>query len=132
MLLLHGFPQSSREWAPVMAALADRAHVIAPDLRGAGQTDSPVHGIRRQTRVARDVIALIGRARASSASTSSPTTGAPSSASICVLDHPDRIRRYVAVAVPPPYLRMSPALMAGMMKAMPHLWFQWAIATPGL
>ena len=44
VLLLHGFPQSSREWAPVMAALADRAHVIAPDLRGAGQTDAPSTG----------------------------------------------------------------------------------------
>ena len=47
VLLLHGFPESSREWAPVMAALADRAHLIAPDLRGAGQTDAPTSRVRR-------------------------------------------------------------------------------------
>ncbi|HEX5857705.1 MAG TPA: alpha/beta fold hydrolase, partial [Microbacterium sp.] len=44
VLLLHGFPESAREWAPVMAALADRAHLIAPDLRGAGRTDAPKAG----------------------------------------------------------------------------------------
>ena len=41
VLLLHGFPQSSREYAPVMADLSRSARVIAPDLRGAGQTDAP-------------------------------------------------------------------------------------------
>ncbi|MET0781941.1 MAG: alpha/beta fold hydrolase, partial [Microbacterium sp.] len=58
VLLLHGFPESSREWAPVMAALADRARLIAPDLRGAGKTDVPATGYDAAT-VTRDVIALL-------------------------------------------------------------------------
>ena len=130
VLLLHGFPQSSREWAPVMAALADRAHVIAPDLRGAGQTDAPSTGYDAKT-VARDVIALLDALGLERVDLVAHDWSALVGFDLC-LDHPDRIRRYVAVAVPAPYFRMSPALMVGLMKAMPHLWFQWAIATPGL
>ena len=81
VLLLHGFPESSREWATVMAALADRAHLIAPDLRGAGQTDAPATGYDAAT-VARDVVALLDALR-STVSTSSPMTGVPSSGSTC-------------------------------------------------
>ena len=58
VLLLHGFPQSSREWARVMTALAPRAHLIAPDLRGAGRTDAPTAGYDPAT-VARDILALL-------------------------------------------------------------------------
>lgn len=130
VLFLHGFPQSSREWAPVMAALADRAHVIAPDLRGAGQTDAPRGGYDALT-VVRDVIALLDELGIDRVNLVAHDWGALVGFDLC-LQHPERIRRYVAVAVPAPYLRMTPALMAGMMKAMPHLWFQWVIATPGV
>ena len=130
VLFLHGFPQSSREWVPVMAALADRAHVIAPDLRGAGQTDAPRGGYDTLT-VVRDVIALLDELGIDRVNLVAHDWGALVGFDLC-LQHPERIRRYVAVAVPAPYLRMTPALMAGMMKAMPHLWFQWVIATPGV
>ena len=130
VLFLHGFPQSSREWAPVMAALADRAHVIAPDLRGAGQTDAPRGGYDALT-VVRDVIALLDELGIDRVNLVAHDWGALVGFDLC-LQHPERIRRYVAVAVPAPYLRMTPALMAGMMKAMPHLWFQWVVATPGV
>lgn len=130
VLFLHGFPQSSREWAPVMAALADRVHVIAPDLRGAGQTDAPRGGYDTLT-VVRDVIALLDELGIDRVNLVAHDWGALVGFDLC-LQHPERIRRYVAVAVPAPYLRMTPALMAGMMKAMPHLWFQWVIATPGV
>ena len=48
------------------------------------------------------------------------------------LRHPERVSSYVAIAVPAPYIRMTPKLAGAMMRAMPHLWFQWVIATPGL
>ena len=130
VLLLHGFPQSSREWAPVIAALADRAHLIAPDLRGAGQTDAPASGYDAAT-VVRDVIALLDALGLDRVDLVAHDWSGLVGFDLC-LDHPDRIRRFVAIAVPAPYFRMSPALMAALMKAMPHLWFQWAIATPGL
>ena len=130
VLLLHGFPESSREWAPVMAALADRAHLIAPDLRGAGRTDAPATGYDAAT-VARDMIALLDALDLDRVDLVAHDWSALVGFDLC-LDHTDRIRRYVAIAVPAPYFRMSRALMAGLIKAMPHLWFQWVIATPGL
>ena len=130
VLMLHGFPQSSREWAPVMAALADRAHLIAPDLRGAGDTDVPSAGYDSAT-VVKDLLALLDELGLAKVDLVAHDWGALVGFDLC-LDHPDRVRRYVAVAVPAPYFRMNRALALGMMKAMPHLWFQWVIATPGI
>lgn len=41
LLLLHGFPSSSHMFRDLMPALADRYHLIAPDLPGFGQSDMP-------------------------------------------------------------------------------------------
>jgi pimeloyl-ACP methyl ester carboxylesterase len=41
LLLLHGFPTSSHMFRNLIPALADRYHVIAPDLPGFGFTDAP-------------------------------------------------------------------------------------------
>ncbi|WP_227268100.1 alpha/beta fold hydrolase [Roseobacter weihaiensis] len=38
IVLLHGWPQTSAEWLEVMARLADRYRLIAPDLRGCGDS----------------------------------------------------------------------------------------------
>lgn len=41
IVLLHGFPSSSREFDPLIPLLATRYHLIAPDFPGFGQSDSP-------------------------------------------------------------------------------------------
>lgn len=41
ILLLHGFPSSSRMFEPLFARLADRYHLIAPDYPGFGHSDAP-------------------------------------------------------------------------------------------
>jgi pimeloyl-ACP methyl ester carboxylesterase len=41
LLLLHGFPSSSHMFRDLIPLLADRFHIIAPDLPGFGRTDSP-------------------------------------------------------------------------------------------
>ena len=41
VLLLHGFPTSSRMYQGLMPLLADRYHVIAPDYPGFGNSDAP-------------------------------------------------------------------------------------------
>ncbi|SEG92365.1 Pimeloyl-ACP methyl ester carboxylesterase, partial [Actinacidiphila yanglinensis] len=41
LLLLHGFPSSSHMFRDLIPLLADRFHVIAPDLPGFGQTAMP-------------------------------------------------------------------------------------------
>ena len=41
LLLLHGFPSSSRMFDTLIPLLADRYHLVAPDYPGFGQSDAP-------------------------------------------------------------------------------------------
>jgi pimeloyl-ACP methyl ester carboxylesterase len=41
LLLLHGFPTSSHMFRNLIPLLADRFHIVAPDLPGFGQSDLP-------------------------------------------------------------------------------------------
>jgi len=41
LLLLHGFPTSSHQFRDLIPLLADKFHIIAPDLPGFGFTDVP-------------------------------------------------------------------------------------------
>jgi pimeloyl-ACP methyl ester carboxylesterase len=41
ILLLHGFPSSSRMFEPLFARLSDRFHLVAPDYPGFGHSDWP-------------------------------------------------------------------------------------------
>ena len=41
IVLLHGFPSSSREFDTLIPLLATRYHLIAPDFPAFGQSDSP-------------------------------------------------------------------------------------------
>ena len=44
LVLLHGWPEFWLTWEPVMARLADRFDLIAPDLRGFGDSPKPDEG----------------------------------------------------------------------------------------
>src|SRR5450432_130587 len=41
ILLLHGFPSSSRMYEPLLSRLSDHYHLIAPDYPGFGHSDAP-------------------------------------------------------------------------------------------
>ena len=41
LLLLHGFPSSSRMYQPLLTRLADRYHLVAPDYPGFGHSGAP-------------------------------------------------------------------------------------------
>lgn len=45
LLLLHGFPSASHMFRDLIPLLADRFHIIAPDLPGFGNSDMPARGI---------------------------------------------------------------------------------------
>ncbi|HEY4251323.1 MAG TPA: alpha/beta hydrolase [Roseomonas sp.] len=58
VLLLHGYAQTSHMWRPLMAELARTHRVIAPDLRGFGDSEKPEAGYDKKT-LAQDIHALI-------------------------------------------------------------------------
>jgi pimeloyl-ACP methyl ester carboxylesterase len=58
LLLIHGFPLSSQMWAPQFEDLDDFVRVIAPDLRGFGDSDS-VSGPYSMTMLADDCVDLL-------------------------------------------------------------------------
>lgn len=58
LVLLHGWPQTHYEWREVIPDLAEEYTVIAPDLRGMGDSDKPRSGYDKRT-VATDVRELV-------------------------------------------------------------------------
>ena len=44
LLLLHGFPSAGHMFRDLIPRLADRFHLVAPDLPGFGQSDMPARG----------------------------------------------------------------------------------------
>ena len=58
VLLVHGFPETSFAWRFQIPALAPHYRVIAPDLRGYGETDKPSKGYDKRT-MANDIVELL-------------------------------------------------------------------------
>lgn len=58
VVLLHGWPQTWYQWRRVIPALAERYTVIAPDMRGLGDSSKPATGYDKRT-VAEDIYQLV-------------------------------------------------------------------------
>jgi pimeloyl-ACP methyl ester carboxylesterase len=58
VILLHGYAENSHMWRPLMVELAKSHTVMAPDLRGFGQSSRPVTGYDKKT-MAQDIHALV-------------------------------------------------------------------------
>jgi pimeloyl-ACP methyl ester carboxylesterase len=126
VLLLHGFPQHWWEWRKVIPGLARHYRVICPDLRGAGWTAAPRNGYTRDQLLA-DVLALLDDLKLGSVHLIAHDWAAFVGFQLC-LNHPGRVRGYLALSAPHPYLRFSPRIFS----VMPRVWFQPVLATPGL
>ncbi|RYE82347.1 MAG: alpha/beta fold hydrolase, partial [Myxococcales bacterium] len=60
VLLLHGYPDTKAVWKDVATRLAERFHVIAYDVRGAGASDAPADpGAYRLTDLSADLSAVL-------------------------------------------------------------------------
>jgi len=58
VVLLHGFPETHRSWDAQLPALSPKHRVVAPDLRGYGESDRPEAGYDIDT-LADDVAGLV-------------------------------------------------------------------------
>ncbi|RZL77544.1 MAG: alpha/beta hydrolase [Rhodococcus sp. (in: high G+C Gram-positive bacteria)] len=127
VVLLHGFPQHWWEWRGVIQGLAARYRVICPDLRGAGWTDAPPTGYTRDQLLA-DVVALLDALELDRVCLVAHDWGALLGYELC-LSAPDRVRKYVSLAVPHPFVRFDPRLLLAIAR---HGWFEPVIAAPVL
>src|SRR6201993_1836845 len=81
LLLLHGFPSASHMFRDIISLLADRFHLVAPDLPGFGKYDMPARGAipssgsRRRSIASRRWPALIAMPSMSSITAHRPGSG---------------------------------------------------------
>ncbi|MFN3955208.1 MAG: alpha/beta fold hydrolase [Pararhodobacter sp.] len=104
LVLLHGFPQNHRCWAPVAPTLAEHFHVIVPDLRGYGDSDAPpdnaTHTVYSKRRMAMDVIGLLDALGIGAAHVLGHDRGARVAYRLA-LDHPERLARLGIIEILP-------------------------------
>ena len=115
VLLLHGFPETSRAWRKQMPALAEHFRVVAPDLRGFGASDKP-RGIAAYATsvVANDIVALIHAFDAERAHVVGHDWGGGVAWTVAT-GHPEAVDRLVVLNCPHP---------AVMLRALRSNWTQ--------
>ncbi|KOV60533.1 alpha/beta hydrolase [Streptomyces sp. MMG1121] len=95
VLLLHGFPHTWELWRQIMAGLADRYTVIAPDLRGFGASSRAASGYDAGT-LADDAAALLAELGVSGAAVIAIDAGTPP-AFLLAMRRPDLVRQLVVM-----------------------------------
>jgi len=111
VVLLHGFPDSRRLWDPQVEALAAAGHrVLAPDLRGLGESDRPsdVDAYAMHHLVA-DVVGLLRSRGVARAAVVGHDWGAVLAWAV-VGAHPELVERLVVVSVGHPSARAQAGL----------------------
>ncbi len=127
VVALHGWPQHWYVWRKIAPELADEHHVICPDLRDFGWSDAPP-GRYDKAMLARDVMGLLDAMELDRVDLIAHDWGAWIGFILC-LDHPERFAHYLPLNIVTPW--PEPPSLKGL-KALVRLWYQAAIATPGL
>lgn len=125
VLLIHGFPDDHAVWRHQLPALVAAGYnVIAPDLRGCGQTEAPakVADYRIPTLVA-DLVALLDDLGIDRARVVGHDWGAVLGWQLAIR-HPERVERYVALSVGHPNAYATAGLEQKR-KGWYTLMFQW-------
>lgn len=101
LVLLHGWPQTWFTWRHVINELADHYFIVAPDLRGLGDSSRPKSGYDKKT-IANDVWRLISRAVSlKSFYLAGHDWGGPVAYALAVA-HPEAVKRLAVLDVPIP------------------------------
>jgi haloacetate dehalogenase len=104
LLLLHGYPQTHVMWHRVAPALAREFTVVAPDLRGYGDSDKPAgtadHATYSKRALARDQVEVMQALGFERFAVVGHDRGARVAYRMA-LDHPDRVRRLATLDIIP-------------------------------
>lgn len=104
LLLLHGYPQTHMMWHRVAPRLAERFHVICPDLRGYGDsskpTSTPNHAPYSKRAMAKDMIEVMRHFGYDEFFVVGHDRGARVTHRMA-LDHPDRVRKACVMDIAP-------------------------------
>ena len=104
LLLLHGYPQTHVMWRKVAPLLAERFTVVAPDLRGYGDSDKPDgladHSNYSKRTLANDQVAVMAALGFARFAVAGHDRGARV-AHRMALDHPDRLTRLAVLDIAP-------------------------------
>jgi pimeloyl-ACP methyl ester carboxylesterase len=112
VVLIHGWPQSWYEWRRVMPLLASDFLLVAPDLRGLGDSSRPSKGYDKKT-VANDVWLLMREHRGHERfGVVGHDWGAPVAFRLAA-DHPDAVTHLAMLDVPVPGDQPSGAALGG-------------------
>lgn len=102
VILLHGFPEFWYSWRHQLPVLAERYHVVAPDMRGYNLSDKPVGKSNYVIDLlVKDVVNLIHHFGKEKAAIVSHDWGAGVAWAVAKR-HPEAVTKLVAMQVPPP------------------------------
>ena len=127
LILLHGWPQTWSCWRKVIGPLARRFRVIAPDLRGFGDTDKPEAGYGIRT-LAGDVAGLAAALGVERATLVGHDLGG-GIAFRAALDYPELVERLVIVNMGYPVAR---AQQVPDQARLLESWYVYFVLIPGL
>ena len=126
VLLLHGYPQCHVLWHKMAPALAERYAVVAPDMRGYGDSGKPSaapgdHEVYCKRTTATDIVKLMTSLGHDSWHVVGHDRGARV-AHRMALDHAGRVLSFTSLDVV-----ASQAAFEGMDSAMAFAWFHWLL-----
>ena len=143
VVLLHGWPQTWWEWRHVIPALAEKYTVIAPDMRGLGDSSRPLGGYDKKT-VANDIWLLVAeRLGHKSFFLVGHDWGGPTAFALAAA-HPQAVRRLVILDVVIPggggdfseggrrwhhQFHMTPDLPEALTQGREHIYLSWFYRT---
>ena len=123
VLLLHGYPQTHVMWHKVAPSIAERYSVVAPDLRGYGDSGKPLVGddpeMYSKRRTARDLLGVMTSLGHDTFHVVGHDRGARVGHRMA-LDAPGRVLSFTTLDVAP-----SQAAFEAMDSSLAFAWFHW-------
>lgn len=130
LLLLHGFPEFWYAWRHQIPALAEHFQVVAPDLRGYGETERPAHvEDYRPDILAADIADLVRVLGHEKAHVAGHDWGGAVAWRVA-LEHPQVVDRLVVMNCPHPYI-FAQALRTNI-RQMGRSWYIFLFQIPQL